>query len=64
MESNFKVSHFFQKFSRKKEVTIQECSVAINGTHWRIQGGAPGTRAPPGVQILSFSCSFWQKCEK
>ena len=27
--------------------------------------GAPGTRAPPlGVQILSFSCSFRQKCEK
>ena len=23
--------------------------------------GAPGTRAPPGVQILSFSCSFRQK---
>ena len=33
-------------------------------THWRIQGGAPGTRAPPGVQIISFSCSFRQKCEK
>ena len=32
--------------------------------HWRIQGGAPGTRAPLGVQILSFSCSFRQKCEK
>ena len=33
--------------------------------HWRIQGGAPGTRAPPlGVQILSFSCSFRQKIEK
>ena len=29
--------------------------------HWRIQGGAPGTRAPLGVQILSFSCSFRQK---
>ena len=24
------------------------------------QRGAPGTRAPPGVQILSFSCSFQQ----
>ena len=23
--------------------------------------GAPGTRPPLGVQILSFSCSFWQK---
>ena len=30
------------------------------GVHWRIQGGAPGTRAPPGVKILSFSCSFRQ----
>ena len=26
--------------------------------HWRIQGGA---RTAPGVQILSFSCSFRQK---
>ena len=24
--------------------------------------GAPGT--PPGVQILLFSCSFWQNFEK
>ena len=37
----------------------------LKHVHWRIQGGAPGTRAPPlGVQILSFSCSFRQKCEK
>ena len=27
----------------------------LNQTHWRIQG------TPPGVQILSFSCSFRQK---
>ena len=26
--------------------------------------GAPGMRAPLGVQILSFSCSFRQKIEK
>ena len=26
---------------------------------WRIQG-----RAPPSVQILSISCSFWQNCCK
>ena len=32
--------------------------------HWRIQGGVPGDAPPPGVQILSFSCSFRQKCEK
>ena len=25
------------------------------------QSGAPGTRAPPVVQILSFSCSFREK---
>ena len=31
--------------------------------HWRIQGGAPGTR-PLGVQILSFSRIFRQKWEK
>ena len=29
--------------------------------HWRIWGGVPGTCAPPGVQILSFSCTFRQK---
>ena len=23
--------------------------------------GAPGTRGSPGIQILSCSCSFWQK---
>ena len=28
--------------------------------HWRIEGGVPGTRAPPGAQILSFSCSRGQ----
>ena len=28
--------------------------------HWRIQGGRQG-RAPPGVQILSFSYSFLAK---
>ena len=34
---------------------------AIGGS----KGGAPGTRPPPpGVQILSFSCSFRQKFEK
>ena len=36
-------------------IWINKCVI-----HWRIQGGAPGTR-PPGVQILSFSCSFRQK---
>ena len=25
------------------------------------KGGTPGTRVHPGVQILSFSCSFRQK---
>ena len=33
-------------------------------THWRIQGGLQGRAPPPGVQILSFSRSFRQKCEK
>ena len=28
------------------------------------RGGARDARPPLGVQILSFSCSFWQKCEK
>ena len=28
--------------------------------HWRIQGGG----RVPGVQILSFSCSFWRKIGK
>ena len=32
--------------------------------HWRIQGGRQGRAPPLGVQILSFSCSFRQKCEK
>ena len=26
-----------------------------------LRGGAPGTRAPLGVQILSFSCSFQEQ---
>ena len=28
------------------------------------KGGARDARPPLGVQILSFSCSFWQKIEK
>ena len=35
--------------------------MSILRSHWRIQGGVPGTRSSPRVQILSFSYSFWQK---
>ena len=38
------------------------CTVSNPGyLQWGIQGGTPGTRPSPGVQILSFSCSFRQK---
>ena len=37
----------------------------FNTFHWRIQGGRQGCAPPPPVvQILSFSCSLWQKFEK
>ena len=38
------------------------CLALLDSALADLRGGARD--APPGVQILSFSCSFWQKFEK
>ena len=49
----------------RKETPQDTCLWKHYLSHWQIQGGGePGTRAPLGVQILSFSCSFQQIFEK
>ena len=60
----------FAKCSEKKpgiETNLAKVGGNYIGTrHYSLADlrGAPGTRAPLGLQILSFSCSFWQKFEK
>ena len=39
---------------------VENSTTGKKYNHWRIQGERQGC-APPGVQILSFSCSFQQK---
>ena len=60
--------------SHEMSPDLRDSSVLIGwnmGSHdflvrynWRIYDGAPGTRTPLGVQILSFSCSFEQIIRK
>ena len=48
----------------RERVSVQGKGLCPGGSLSRGIGGskgAPGTRTPLGVQILSFSCSFWQK---
>ena len=42
------------------DAQITENYMSIGGS----KGGARDARPPLGVQILSFSCSFWQKIDK
>ena len=50
-------------------VTIHLCSLTKT-THWKnsssggSKGGAKDARPPPGAQILSISCSFWENLAK
>ena len=52
------------KYRIKNRILYIDDNPQMKPVHWRIHGGVPGMRAPLGVQILSFSCSFWQKIEK
>ena len=52
--------HFVPAIKRTKIYQMNHLD-RTDSCHWGIQEGAPGT--PPGVQILSFSCSLRQKIE-
>ena len=39
---------------------IKDNSSNLISFQWRIKGGRRGRPPPPGVQILSISCSFWE----
>ena len=43
------------------EETIYCISIFISGGS---KGGVRGTRPPPGAQILSIACSFWENLAK
>ena len=60
------IDHFlrfaFVSTLREKKTTFDELLPTV---HWRIQGGARGTRRPSlWVQFLSFPCSFWGKFDQ
>ena len=61
LKTVFVLSHVFMK-NKYCVLIIQYFSFSIIISIGGSEGGARD--APPGVQILSFSCSFWQKIYK